>query len=156
MGNKQKKLEAIMQQKIYDIVAITEMRWDDSHDWSAAMGGYRLIRRDSQGKRGEEVDLYVRESLESVELEVSNDKVECLWTRIRRKANKADILEEGCYRPARQDAEGDELLYKQLVAVSRSAALLLEGYFNQPDVCLELSTAERGSLGDFLEHIIRG
>ncbi|KAJ7406293.1 mitochondrial fission process protein 1 [Willisornis vidua] len=96
MDHKQEELEAIGQQESYDIVAITEMRWDDSHDWSAAMGGYRLFRRDRQGGKGGGVDLYVRESLGSVELEVSNDTVECMWIKIRGKANKADILVGDC------------------------------------------------------------
>ena len=39
MGNKQEELEAIVQQENYDIVAITETWWDDSHNWSAAMDG---------------------------------------------------------------------------------------------------------------------
>jgi len=39
MGNKQEELEAIVQQDSYDLVAITEIWWDDSHDWSAAMDG---------------------------------------------------------------------------------------------------------------------
>ena len=32
MGNKQEELEAIVQQAGYDLVAITEMWWDHSHD----------------------------------------------------------------------------------------------------------------------------
>ena len=40
MGNKQEELEAIMQSKSYDMVAITEMWWDDSHSWSAVMDSY--------------------------------------------------------------------------------------------------------------------
>ncbi|KAJ7425696.1 mitochondrial fission process protein 1 [Pitangus sulphuratus] len=119
MGNKQ-ELEAIVQQESYEVVAITETWWDDSHDWSAAMDGYELFRKDRQGRRGGGVALYVRESLDSVELEVTNDKVECLWTRIRGKANKADILMGVCYRPSNQDDEGDELFYKQLADVSKS------------------------------------
>ncbi|KAK4823930.1 hypothetical protein QYF61_008316 [Mycteria americana] len=51
MGNNQEELEAIVQQENYDIVAITETWWDDSHNWSAAMGGDKLFRRDRQGKR---------------------------------------------------------------------------------------------------------
>ncbi|KAJ7400591.1 hypothetical protein BTVI_104058 [Pitangus sulphuratus] len=45
MGNKQEELEAIMQQESYDVVNITETWWNDSHDWSAAMDGYKLFRR---------------------------------------------------------------------------------------------------------------
>ena len=53
MGNKQEELEAIVQQGNYYIVAITETWWGDSHNWSAAMGGYKLFRR--IGKEGEVV-----------------------------------------------------------------------------------------------------
>jgi len=50
MGNKQEQLEAIVQQDSYDLVTITEMWWEDSHDWSAALDGYKLFRSDRRGK----------------------------------------------------------------------------------------------------------
>ncbi|XP_051640625.1 uncharacterized protein LOC127469851 [Manacus candei] len=153
MGNKQEELEAIVQQESYDVVAITETWWDDSHDWSAAMDGYKLFRRDRQGRRGGGVALYVRESLDSLELEVSNNKVECLWIKIRGKANKADILVGVCYRPPNQDDEDDEFFYKQLADVSKSPALVLVGDFNLLDVCWELHTAEKRQSRRFLECI---
>ncbi|PKU29371.1 rna-directed dna polymerase from mobile element jockey-like [Limosa lapponica baueri] len=66
MGNKQEELEATVQQENHDVVTITETWWDDSHDWSAAMDGYKLFRRDRQGRRG--VDwLFDRELLERVQ-----------------------------------------------------------------------------------------
>lgn len=40
------------------------------------------------------------------------DRVECLWIRIRGKANKADILMELCYRPTNQDQEVEEIFSK--------------------------------------------
>ena len=46
MGNKQEELEATMLVGNYDVVAITETWWDDSHDWSLAVDGYKLFRRD--------------------------------------------------------------------------------------------------------------
>jgi len=46
MGNKQEELEAIIQQDSYDLVAITETRWDDSYHWSAAIDDYKRFRRD--------------------------------------------------------------------------------------------------------------
>ncbi|PKU39569.1 nipped-b-like protein [Limosa lapponica baueri] len=45
MENKQEELEAIVQQKSYDGVAITETWWDDSHDWSAVLDGYKLSQK---------------------------------------------------------------------------------------------------------------
>ena len=60
MGNKQEELEAIVRQASYDLVAIMEMWWDHSHDWSAAVNGYKLFRKDRQRRRGDSVALYVR------------------------------------------------------------------------------------------------
>lgn len=54
------------------------------------MDGYKLFRKDGQGKMGGGVALSV--SVCVVELRAGNDKVECLWVRIRGRANKADIL----------------------------------------------------------------
>ncbi|PKU33270.1 mitochondrial fission process protein 1 [Limosa lapponica baueri] len=68
MGNKQEELEATVQQESYDVVAIMEMWWDDSHDWSAALDGYKLFRRDRRGRRGGEAALYVREGYKCQEL----------------------------------------------------------------------------------------
>jgi len=51
-GNKQEELEATMLLESYDLVALTEPWWDGSHDWSAAVNGYRLFRRDRRGRWG--------------------------------------------------------------------------------------------------------
>ena len=72
MGNKQEELEAIVQQANYDLVAITEMWWDLSHNWSARMDGYKLSRRDMQM-----VWLSMLESVLML-LSLGNDKVESL------------------------------------------------------------------------------
>ena len=136
MGNKQEELEAIVQQENYDLGAITEMPWwDDLHNWSAAMDGYELFRRDRQGRRGGGVALYVRECFDCLEPDDGDDRVECLWVRIRGKANKADIMVGVCYRPPNQDEEADEIFSKQLGEVSQALALVLVGEFNLPDVC---------------------
>ncbi|GAB0206965.1 hypothetical protein GRJ2_003162100 [Grus japonensis] len=127
MGNKQ-ELEASVQQDSYDLVAITETWWDDSHDWSAAMDGYKLFRRDRQGRRGGGVALYVRECFDCIELDDCDDKVECLW-----------------------DEEVDEAFYKRLAEVSQSLALVLVGDFNLPDICWKSNTAERKQSRRFLE-----
>ncbi|GAB0210105.1 hypothetical protein GRJ2_003476300 [Grus japonensis] len=150
LGNKQEELEAIVQQDSYDLVAITETWWDDSHDWSAAMDGYKLFRRDRQGRRGGGVALYVRECFDCIELD-DCDKVECLWVRMRGKANKADILLGVCYRPPNQDEEADEAFYKRLAEVSQSLALVLVGDFNLLDVCWKYNIAERKQSRRFLE-----
>ncbi|KAK4829760.1 hypothetical protein QYF61_006484 [Mycteria americana] len=153
MGNKQEELEAIVHQENYNTVAIMETWWDDSHNWSAAMDGYKLFRRDRRGRRGGGVALYVRDSLDSLELDDGDDRVECLWVRIRGKANKADIVVGVCYRPPNQDEETDELFYKQLGEASRSLAPVLVGDFNLLDVCWKYNTAERKQSRRFLERV---
>ena len=60
MGNNQEELEATMLLESYDLVAVTETWWDESHDWSAAIDGYRLFRRDRQGTRCGGVALYIK------------------------------------------------------------------------------------------------
>jgi len=92
MGNKQEELSAIVQQDSYDLVVITETWWHDSHDWSAAMDGSKLFRRDRQGKRGGGVTLYVGDCFNCIELKDCDDKVECLWVKMRGKVNKAGTV----------------------------------------------------------------
>ena len=114
MGNKQEELEAIVWQASYDLVAVMEMWWDHYHDWNAAMDGYKLFRKDRQGRRGSGVALYVKECFEVTELMTGDNKVESLCVKIRGRADKADILVGVCYRPPNQDEETDEVFYEQL------------------------------------------
>ncbi|PKU38486.1 nipped-b-like protein [Limosa lapponica baueri] len=99
MGNKQEELEATMLLESYDIVAITETWWDEPYDWSVAVEGYKLFRRDRQGRRGGGVALYVKEWIkcEEVSLKPSlgdEERVESLWMRIKGQANMRDTC--GC------------------------------------------------------------
>ena len=63
MGNKQEELEATVCSESYDIVAITETWWKDSHSWSTAMEGYRLFKRDRLGRKGGGVALHIKKRL---------------------------------------------------------------------------------------------
>ncbi|RMC13075.1 hypothetical protein DUI87_10606 [Hirundo rustica rustica] len=151
MGNKREELEAMVQQQSYDVVAITETWWDESHGWSTALDGYKLFRRDRRGRRGAGVALYMKKGFDTLSIETNEDGVERLCVRIKGKANKADILLGVCYRPPNQEEQGDNLFYKQLGNVSGSSALVLVGDFNLPDICWELNTAERRQSRKFLE-----
>ena len=53
MGNKQEELEAVVQLGKYDLIAIMETWWDESHNWNLLIEDYRLVRRDRQGMRGD-------------------------------------------------------------------------------------------------------
>ncbi|KAK4824553.1 hypothetical protein QYF61_016157 [Mycteria americana] len=115
------------------------------------MDGYKLFRRGRQGRRGSGVALYVRECFDCLELNDGDERVECLWVRIRAKANKADTMVGFCYRPPNEDDGMDEIVYKQLGEVLRSLALVLVGDFNLPDVCWNYNMAERKQSRRFLE-----
>ena len=82
---------------------------------------------------------------------MGDGRLECLWVRIRGKANKADIMVGVCYKPSNQDEEADELFYKQLGEVSQSLALVLVGDFNLLDICWKYNTAERKQSRGFME-----
>jgi len=97
------------------------------------------------------VALYVRDCFNCIELKVCDDKVECLWVKMRGKASKADILLGVGYRPPNQDEEVDDVFCKRLAEVSQSLALVLMGDFNLPDICWKYNTAERKQSRRFLE-----
>ena len=86
-----------------------------------------------------------------MEINDGDDRVECLWVRIKAKANKTDIIVGVCYRPPNQDEEVDKTLYRQLGEVSRSLPLVLVGDFNFPDICWIYNTADREQSQRFLE-----
>ena len=78
------------------------------------MDGYKLFRKDRQGRRGGGVALYVRECFYATEIVAGDDNVESLWVKIRGRADKTGTLVGVCYRPPNQDGEADEVFYKQL------------------------------------------
>ena len=94
---------------------------------------------------------YFKDCFDVEELGVGNDKVECLWVRIRGKACRGDTLVEICYRLSNEDEEMDKAFYEQLVEVMQSPALVLMGDFNFPDMCWKYNTAQRKQSKRFLE-----
>ena len=50
MGNKQDELEICVRSQGHDLIVITEMWWDSSHDWNIVMEAYVLFRKDRLGK----------------------------------------------------------------------------------------------------------
>lgn len=78
--------------------------------------------------------VYVRNSFDYSELNDGDARAECLWVRIREKANRADILVDISYRPPNQDEDAEEIFCKQLAEDSQLLALVLMEDFNLPDV----------------------
>lgn len=58
--------------------------------------------------------MYVREGFDYLEFNDGNNRVECLWVRIRGKAKRADIMVGVCCRPPNQDEEAQKIFYKYL------------------------------------------
>ncbi|MDF7910155.1 hypothetical protein P4822_14860, partial [Listeria monocytogenes] len=64
------------------------------------MDGYKLFRKDRQGRKGGGVALYVREQYDYSELRYETaEKPECLWIKFRSVCNKSDVVVGVCYRP---------------------------------------------------------
>ena len=95
MENKQEELETVGK---YDLIAITETRWDESHHWNTLIEDYRLFRRDRQGRRGGRVALYVWKWIDYEELCLRNShcQVESLWVRIRDRSSKGHLVVGVC------------------------------------------------------------
>ncbi|GAB0185820.1 hypothetical protein GRJ2_001047300 [Grus japonensis] len=153
MGNKQEELETCVRLQGYDVIGITEMWWDSSYDWSVGTEGYRLFRKDRQGRRGGGIALYVNDQLECMELQLGMEEepTKSLWVRIKGSTGAGDIIAGVCYRPRDQGDRADEALYRQIGAASCSQALVLMGDFNHPDICWRDNAAECKQSRKFLE-----
>ncbi|CAM5089359.1 unnamed protein product [Eretmochelys imbricata] len=138
----------------YDVIGITETWWDNSHDWSTVMDGYKLFRKDRQGRKGGGVALYVREQYDCSEFRYETvEKPECLWIKFRSVCNKSDVVVGVCYRSPDQGDEVDEAFFRQLTEATRSHALILMGDFNFPDISWESNTAVHRQSRKFLESV---
>ncbi|KAJ7422338.1 1-acyl-sn-glycerol-3-phosphate acyltransferase delta [Pitangus sulphuratus] len=148
-----KELEAIVWLESCDIIADTETRWDDLHNWNAVVDGYQIFRTNRQGRRGGRIALYVRECFDCLELDNGDERVMCFWVRSRGKpARQISCWESGTDHPT-FDEEAEEMFYKQLGEVLHSVAFVLLGDFNLPDVCWKYNTAERKQSRRFLEYV---
>jgi len=138
-----------------DLIAITETWWDESHDWSVAIDGYGLFRRERWGKRGGGVALYIKKSIQYEELSLKNshEQVESLWVRIRNRGHKGNLVAGVYYRPPDQGEPTDEAFFLQLQKASCSQSLTLLGDFNHPDISWKSSTASCRQPRRFLECI---
>jgi len=94
MGNKQEELEATVLLESYDLIALTESWWDESHDWSVAIDG------DRWGKRGEGIALYIKNSIQCEELSLKNshEQVKSLWVRTGDRGKKGNLALGVYYR----------------------------------------------------------
>jgi len=66
------------------------------------LDGYRLFRRDSQGRR-RRVVLYIKEGLDCTEHSCGHESFKCLWVRNRGNARKGDVVVGVYYRLPNQD-----------------------------------------------------
>ncbi|PKU30689.1 rna-directed dna polymerase from mobile element jockey- hypothetical protein [Limosa lapponica baueri] len=131
------ELEATVLLESYDIVAITETWWDESCDWSVAGDGYKLFRRDRQGRRGGGVALYVKEWIEWEEMSLKNsqDEVKSLRVEIRDRGNKGNLV--AVKKELHRHFKQDEVSWEE----HRRAARLCRDEVRKAKVRLELNPA---------------
>lgn len=51
----------------YNVIGIPEMWWNDSHDRSVGIDGYKLFRRDRQRRKEGDIAFYINDCQESVD-----------------------------------------------------------------------------------------
>jgi len=143
LGNKQEELETTVLLENHNIVDIIKTHRDDSHNWKVVINGYRLFRRDRQGRKGGGVATYIREGIECEELSLKNnhEQAECLWVTGRDQGSKGSLLIGIYYRLPDQAAAVDEAFYLQLQEVSQLQVFILLRDFNHPDICWKSSMA---------------
>lgn len=74
----------------YDIIAMAESWWDESHNWSAALNGYKLLKRDRHGSKS--VCVWGGYPLcKKMELKNSDEQVESLWKKLGAKPTKETL-----------------------------------------------------------------
>ena len=52
MGNKKEELQACACLEYCDVIGITAVWWDGSHNWNVRTDGHKLFRKARQGKKG--------------------------------------------------------------------------------------------------------
>ena len=116
MGNKQEELEAVVQLGKYDLIAIMETWWDESHNWNTLIEDYRLFRGDRQDRRGGGIALHVRRWIDCEELCLRNShhQVKSLWVKIKDRSSKGYLVVGVCYKPPDQGEPVDETFLLQL------------------------------------------
>jgi len=136
-------------------IAITETRWDESHNWNTLIEDYRLFRRDRQGRRGGGIAPYVRKWIDCEELCLRNshDQVKSLWVKIKDRSSKGHLVAGVCYRPSDQEEAVDKAFLLQLQEVLRSRAPVLMGDFSHPDICWDSGLAGGRPSRRFLESV---
>jgi len=153
LGNKQEELEATVLLEIYDLIALTETWWDKSHDWSVAIDGYLLFRRDRRGKRSGHVALYIKKSTwcEELSLKNSHEQLKSLWARNR--GNKGNLVVGVYCRPPDQGEPTDKAFLLRLHEALHLVSVALLRDFNLPDMCWKDTTVSDRQSRRFLECI---
>lgn len=114
------------------------------------MDSFRLFRRHSKGRRGEELMLHVKEGWDCMQLAVGDDVIESLWVRITGKANNADV--GVCHHHGWMAYRTGVLFCRELRDFSRLFLILLCD-FSLPDVNWEYHTMDTDSSRKFLKHV---
>lgn len=143
MGNKKRELEAIVLLQSCDQNSITETQWDESHDWSTGVNGYKLFRRNRQRRKREDVSP-LDKRLSWIQRPIFGKWWWMDWGlmgKFRDKPAKETSKLVFTMRLCAQQEHSDEAFLIQLEEASHTQAAVLLGTFNHNDRCWKSDTA---------------
>jgi hypothetical protein len=121
-----------------DVIALTET-WLNSDIDNSEIGivGYDIFRADRKPTmKGGGILIYVRSNIPAVEFTYMRSPLsihESLWITISQK-NRKRLFIGVIYRPPRHDNNHDNLLFEELISISKDHEILVVGDFNAPNV----------------------
>ena len=116
------------------VVGITES-WltENNSNEEVEMEGYKLVRRDREGKRGGGVMVYIKEEYTVRELDFAspndNSPSEILWVKVEKLGSKNTIVGV-CYRPPTERGFIEKLEDQIDLAIDESTPIVIMGDFN--------------------------
>lgn len=87
--------------KSYILILLAVTIFENVINWTAATDGFRLLRTDEPGMRGEGLTLYTRKKQGSMKLcfGMSQEPVKSLWVKISRQTNMDAAVVVICSKP---------------------------------------------------------
>ena len=146
------ELECLVLGESIDIVGISETWWDEENQWDTVIPGYKLYRKDREGRVGGGVALYVREGIHSSKIEKVTELdslLEMLWVEIT--GPNGNLTVGVCYRPPDQKIEEDYKMMTGLKMAAKQKNCVVMGDFNYPHIDWANGCSNRGRESEFLD-----
>ena len=129
------ELEAKVDSKAYDIVAVSET-WFEESNWRTGLEGYKVYRCDRKERiGGGGVTIWVKDSIvsrESGDIKEGNNVKNSVWVEIR-DCNNSKIL-GGCFYRALGGKEEEERFHGEFKRACGKGRVLIMRDFNLPGI----------------------